>query len=63
MIGVEFNSSSDPICALSDKSGKKIPENIPARVQNKCYEAGLMLLTTSIYPVSTLHFPRSSAPI
>lgn len=52
MVGLEFNDSSDSICALSKKSDKPVPKNIHSRVQAKCYEAGLMLLTTSIYPVS-----------
>ncbi|KAL7417790.1 putative aminotransferase [Mrakia frigida] len=51
MVGLEFNDSSDSICALSSKSDKPIPKNIHTRVQAKCYEQGLMLLTTSIYPV------------
>ena len=52
MVGLEFNSASDPICALSPKkSDKPVPDNIHSRVQAKCYEHGLMLLTTSIYPV------------
>ena len=52
MVGLEFNSASDPICALSPKKNdKQIPDNIHSRVQAKCYEQGLMLLTTSIYPV------------
>lgn len=55
MIGVEFHDPNDPICALSSKakklSAKAVPANIPTRVQNKCFEKGLMVLTTSIYPV------------
>lgn len=52
MVGLEFNSSSDPICALSPKKNDKpVPDNIHGRVQAKCYEQGLMLLTTSIYSV------------
>lgn len=56
MVGLEFNDSSDSICALSSKSDKPIPKNIHTRVQAKCYEQGLMLLTTSIYPVSLRSF-------
>jgi 4-aminobutyrate aminotransferase len=57
MIGVEFHDPTDAICSLSAKaqaaeaSGKSTPANIPTRVQNKCFEKGLMVLTTSIYPV------------
>ena len=60
MVGLEFNDSSDSICALSSKSDKPVPKNIHTRVQAKCYEAGLMLLTTSIYPVSWLSFEIST---
>jgi 4-aminobutyrate aminotransferase len=54
MCGLEFQSPTDIISALTRKSDKPIPENIHGRVQAKCYEKGVMLLTTSIYPVRFL---------
>lgn len=53
MVGLEFNAPSDPICemAANFQKDKKLPADIARRVQDKCFDKGLMLLTTSIYSV------------
>lgn len=53
MAGLEFNIPSDPICALASSfdTSKVVPDKLALRVQDRCYEKGLMLLTTSIYQV------------
>lgn len=55
MLAVEFNDASDPICQLHSE-GKTLPKDIAGRVQKKCFEQGLMVLTTSIYPVRPFPF-------
>jgi 4-aminobutyrate aminotransferase len=55
MLAVEFNDASDPICQLH-LEGKTVPKDIAGRVQKKCFEQGLMVLTTSIYPVRPFPF-------
>lgn len=50
MIGVEFVSSTKhPIPSAVIKNST--PDNIGAKVQKKCLEKGLMLLTTSAFDV------------
>ena len=50
MIGVEFASPSKHPIPNANVS-KSLPDNIGGRVQKRCLEKGLMLLTTSAFDV------------
>ena len=47
MIGIEFNSPSSPY--TPPRHGKQIPIKIASRVQAKCLEKDVMILTTSVF--------------
>lgn len=49
MVGIEFKSPTDPYTPSNGNTGKKVPENMAARVQNKCLEQGMLTLTTSVF--------------
>lgn len=49
MVGIEFKSPSDPYTPSNGKTGKKVPEKMASRVQNKCLEQGMLTLTTSVF--------------
>jgi 4-aminobutyrate aminotransferase len=59
MVGIEFRSGDDPL-TLSDSDSErdemgdgsvqvKVPKGIGKRVREKCWERGLMVLTTSCF--------------
>ncbi|GAA5915358.1 hypothetical protein JCM6882_000231 [Rhodosporidiobolus microsporus] len=45
MVGIEFKSPSDPYTP----SSISVPKSMSSRVQNKCLEQNLLVLTTSVY--------------
>jgi len=59
MVGVEFNAGPDgsklplpPMASSSDNTvskASKVPSKIASRVQAKCLEKGMLVLTTSVY--------------
>lgn len=59
MLAVEFNDPADAICQ-QHATDKAVPKDIANRVQKKCFEQGLMALTTSIYPVRAPVCPRDA---
>ncbi|GAA5879778.1 hypothetical protein JCM1840_001893 [Sporobolomyces johnsonii] len=49
MVGIEFKSPTDPFTPSNGKTGKKVPAKMSSRVQAKCLEQGLLVLTTSVF--------------
>jgi 4-aminobutyrate aminotransferase len=52
MIAIEFMDPTSPITRRHSKGEDvKLPSNLNKLVQDECYDRGLVILTTSIYPV------------
>jgi 4-aminobutyrate aminotransferase len=49
MTAIEFRSAHDPLTTSDLPDGTKVPENIGKRVQDNCFEEGMMILTTSCF--------------
>lgn len=63
MLAVEFNDPNDPVCKMHATEGKAVPKDIHNRVQKKCFEQGLMVLTTSIYPVCSRQLHKCAVSV
>ena len=49
MAAVEFRMASDELTHEGLPAGKVIPQNIGKKIQDYCFEKGLMILTTSCF--------------
>ncbi|TXT13140.1 hypothetical protein VHUM_01541 [Vanrija humicola] len=49
MVAVEFRTESDPLTTKDLPAGTALPKDIGKRIQKKCHDNGLLLLTTSCF--------------
>ncbi|KAL7420401.1 hypothetical protein Q5752_005371 [Cryptotrichosporon argae] len=49
MVAIEFRSPADPLTTAGLPEGTAVPDKIGKRVQEKCLDRGVMLLTTSCF--------------
>ncbi|OCF32130.1 4-aminobutyrate transaminase [Kwoniella heveanensis BCC8398] len=54
MVAIEFKDPSSRLTSSHDRGDITLPGNLNKLVQDACYDRGLLVLTTSIYPVLRL---------
>ncbi|WVQ99106.1 4-aminobutyrate transaminase [Kwoniella sp. CBS 9459] len=54
MIAIEFKDPNSRLTSKHDRGNITLPGNLNKLVQDACYDRGLLVLTTSIYPVLRL---------